>query len=118
MNWIENLKKTEKFMYKGIECRFSEKSNDLVPTEDDKNHMLETLFKIAPIDSITWVEIDAILGNKKFDGAPIYSMKHENGETVLLWPILYKSDLILGINLLSEKPSLEKEIDLLGEKMW
>ncbi len=117
MNISEVFYNTEMFMYKGIECFFSEKSIKLVPTEDDKIHMLDFFFEIAPIDSITWVEIDAILGKKKFDGAPIYSMKHENGETILLWPILNKSDLILSINLLSEKPGLEQEIDLTGKRL-
>lgn len=94
------------FMFKGIECNFSEKANDIVPTDAHKIAMLETFFHYEPIDSIKWVNTKTLNTVTLPDNCyPIYRIG--NGESeLLLWPMLVESDLLLGVQSADEAPEL------------
>jgi hypothetical protein len=99
--------KTTIFMFKGIECKFSKKANDIVPTDAHKNHLLETFFHYEPIDSIKWVNTKTIhTVTLPEDCYPIYRIGNGENE-LLLWPMLVESDLLLGVQSADEAPELK-----------
>jgi hypothetical protein len=94
------------YMFKGIECAFSEKANALVPSEEEKIGLLETFFSYEPIDSIQWVDTKLFDDDARADELlPIYRISDDKNE-LLLWPVLNGSDLVLGIESAEERPDL------------
>lgn len=71
-------------------------------------HMLDSFFDREPADEIKWV---TGFDFRMSDRQPMYSMS--NGAiTVLFWPIQNGDNRLMGIELLSERPGLEPELDL------
>jgi len=94
------------FMFKGIECTFTKKADDIVPSEEEKMGLLETFFSHEPIGSIQWVDCKK-LDDESDELLPIYRIGDGLNE-LLLWPVLNGSDLILGIESADERPDLRE----------
>lgn len=98
------------FMFKGIECEFSEKAEKIVESDDAKTHLLETFFEYQPIDSIKWVSQKDLLDARKTNTTfPMYQIGNGVDE-LLLWPVLLGSDLSLGVESATERPDLQEAL--------
>lgn len=99
------------FMFCGVECRFSEKAEAIVPSEEDKTFLLETFFSNQPINSIEWVDWKALALASVNDGVlPIYTIGNDTN-TLLFWPATNGVDLVLGIESAEERPDLPQWVD-------
>jgi hypothetical protein len=100
------MKNYRRFLFKGVECRFSKDAEKVVPLDEDKVFLLKTFLLDQPINSIEWVDEKKIfepLDKQLNEFFPIYSIG--NGvDTLIFWPILMGSDLCLVIKSLEEVP--------------
>jgi hypothetical protein len=100
-----------KFVYKGIDCVFSEKADAIVPSDEAKIFLLDTFFSYEPINSIEWVDSKSLTDARKDDGSlPMYRIGNGSDE-LLFWPLLNGSDLWLGIESAEERPDLSEVLE-------
>jgi hypothetical protein len=95
------------FMYKGIECVFSETADKILPSDAQKELLFKSFFSYVPINSIKWVD-SKILRETEINSEELLPMYRigNNEHELLLWPILNGSDLFLGVECSTERPEL------------
>jgi len=90
-------------MYKGIECVFSEKAEAILSSDDLKIFLLDSFFTYEPIDSIRWVNVKEATDDEQL---PMYRISNNANQSLLLWPTLNGSDLLLAVDSVEDRPDL------------
>lgn len=100
------------FMYKGVECSFSQSAHERVNTDEHKTDFLDNFFRHEPMNGIKWVTLQDLEKIKAADAAlPMYSVRNSEGDTLLIWPMLANANLHLYIEALVDRPDLIGELD-------
>jgi len=103
------------FVHKGVECHFSPAVNALLETDECKADFVDNFFKHEPINSIKWVTIKELEEARVIDrnaALPMYSIQNDEGDTLLIWPMLNNADLFLYIESLVDRPDMVNELNL------
>lgn len=96
------------YMFKGIECEFTDNADTIVPSNEEKSLFLETFFSYEPINSVKWLNRKNIEDAKKTNRSlPIYRISNGSNE-LFLWPMLVDSDLLLLIESADDRPDLRE----------
>lgn len=100
-------------LHKGIECYLSEFAEQVLNTDETIDQFLAHFLKHTPINSIKWVTFDELSSpnSDPENELPMYTVSSATA-TMLIWPILDQSNLHLFIENLSERPDLEKALNL------
>ena len=97
-----------KIMFKGIECFFSNKADDIVPSNEAKNGLLESFFSYLPINDMKWLDCKVLDEAYNGDGlVEIYSITNGTDE-LLFWPSVHKSNLLIRIECTGERKDLQR----------